>query len=738
MLFLSMGLFGNKIIGITLLAILVVRLIVVRNPRLILMSIAAAGSFMVAATIVNASLKATFPERLTNQQLKVYPDMLKTNGASFSYVGQLQNKPHHLVFYGRFKSQYQMRQVVNSKRPVLLTVSGKISDFTPATNVNQFDMQSYYHHQKVVKVFTIDDNYAIKYPQKLTMVDRIHQLRSEFNHYCATLPKTLRIYAMGLISGSRQSDFFDEMTGVKRLGLLHVFSISGMHVYYFLAIVGQLLGWLRLPKYYKAVIELACIAGYFVFSGGSPGLFRAVVMAVIAIVNSLFRIGLSRLDVWSLCLMINLILLPEAMFLMGVQLSYGLSLGLIVSDKFSYVKQTVFTNLLTIPILLFHVYEWHLLSVAINLIVLPLFGKVIFPLVITGVLVGVMMPVLVQPIDWVLRLFNDSLNWVSGLPGMVTYGKPSLIVVILALLLTFGFVIKKAHPKGLMISLCLLYVSTFLVIHFPTQGEVSMFDIGQGDSFLIRTPFNKTVTLIDTGGKVDFSNHAWERGTPNYQAKRLSINYLKSMGISRIDYLCVSHQDADHCGDLPAFIKEMKIKNILIPLGMDHNPNFMKRIAGRNPATKVIPVNDEMRVPDLPLSIFHPYEMGKGENHDSMVLSGRFGGLNWLFTGDLDRPGEIDTLQRHPQLSTDVLKVGHHGSKTASDPQFISQVRPKFAWISAGRNNRYHHPNIETIETLQQAHIKIYNTQTQGMVRYVYRNNAGHFETVLHEHEGNA
>lgn len=737
MLFLSMALFGNKIIGIILLIALAVRLLALRNVGLLVMTIGVSLGFIVTSTSINSKLKVDLPDQLENQVLKVYPDMVKTNGASFSYIGKLTGDAHKFVFYGRFKTQQQKRQLLESNEPILLRISGKVADFNPATNVNQFDMRQYYHHQKIARVVVIDEINSLGPSPQLTMVDRIHRLRCQFNHYCETLPKTLQIYSMGLISGSRQTDFFDEMTGVKKLGLLHVFSISGMHVYYFLAILNQFLAWLPLSKYGKAGIELVCIAAYFIFSGGSPGLFRAVVMAVIAIFNRLLQIRLSRLDIWSLCLMINLFLMPEAMFLMGVQLSYGLSLGLIVSDGLSYVKQTVLLNLLTLPILLYHVYEWHLLSVAVNIIVLPLFGKVIFPLVIFGVIAGKVLPMMVLLVEFGLKAFNDGLNWISMLPGLIIFGKPSLVVVIAMLLLTFCLVLKKVNHKRLIIGLGCLYVGTFLVIHFPLTGEITMFDIGQGDSFLVRAPMNRSVTLIDTGGKVDFSTQSWQRGVKNYQAKRLSINYLKSIGVSRIDYLCVSHQDADHCGDLPAYIQEMQIGTILIPLGMDKNPNFMKRIEGRHRATRVLPVNNEMRVNGLPLSIYHPYEPDLGENHDSMVLGATIGGLSWLFTGDLDRPGELDTISRHPELHADVLKVGHHGSKTASDPQFVTHIKPKIALISAGRNNRYHHPNVETLETLKRAGVIIYNTQTQGMVRYVYRHNSGHFETTLNEHEGN-
>jgi competence protein ComEC len=369
--------------------------------------------------------------------------------------------------------------------------------------------------------------------------------------------------------------------------------------------------------------------------------------------------------------------------------------------------------------------------------VLPLFGRTIFPLVIFGLLFGLVSSKLAIPVEWVLMAFNRSLNMVGRLPGMIVFGKPQLVVVLLMLGLTLIVMIhSKKRVRGYKVILAGLYLVTFIWIHFPIHGEVSMFDVGQGDSFLIRTPFNQSVTIIDTGGKVTFNQQQWRRVTENYQANRISINYLKSIGISRIDNICISHQDADHCGDLPAFIKELKIKRIIIPLGMDQNPGFVKRLSGKDPATVVMPVNDEFRVGGLPLIIFHPYQPGKGENHDSEVLGGRFGGLNWLFTGDLDRQGEMDTLQRHPSLRTDVIKVGHHGSRTSSDPAFISQIQPKIALISAGRHNRYHHPNEETLTTLKREHIRVLNTQKSGMVRYVYRNNNGFFESMLGHNEG--
>lgn len=732
----SMAIYGNHLIGLGLLAILCLRIGLLRSPQIMVICMLVAIIFAGVCWVTQLQLaQSTNQKTLT---VKIYPDTAKVDGANLAFIAKPEGADQKMVFYARLKDKGQQRLFMNEVKPIVVEAAGKVSDFLPATNLNQFDARKYYHHQKICHAFLVENFHIKGSPPKLSIVDRIHIIRSIFNHYCGRLPETLGIYATGLISGYRPNNFFDEMTGVKRLGLLHIFSISGMHVAYFLSIIDQLMAWLGISRFRKAVIAILFLGGYFIFSGGSPGLLRAVIMAIIGIINRVFKLGFSQLDIWSGSLMINLLILPETMFLMGVQLSYGLSLGLIASEKLSYIKQTVILNLLTVPILLFNIYEWHFLSVAVNLVVLPIFGRVIFPLVIVGVVSGLAGTMLIRPIDWLLHVFNDGLNSISQLPGMVVFGKPSLIIVLVMVTLTLLLAISdRRHSKRIMVGLLLTYLASFCWIHFPRYGEVTMFDIGQGDSFLIREPFNRSVTLIDTGGKVQFASEAWQRGTQKYQAKRLSINYLKSIGISKIDNLCVSHQDADHCGDLPAYIQEMDIGRILVPLGMDKNPGFMKRIADRRQTTKLLCVNDEMRVVGLPAEIYHPYLAGKGENHDSMVLGTQKGGLSWLFTGDLDRSGELDTIARHHGLTADVLKVGHHGSKTASDPQFISAIKPRIALISAGRNNRYGHPNDETLVTLKQHNVRIYNTQKQGMVRYIYRNNTGHFETVLKGNEGN-
>lgn len=166
----------------------------------------------------------------------------------------------------------------------------------------------------------------------------------------------------------------------------------------------------------------------------------------------------------------------------------------------------------------------------------------------------------------------------------------------------------------------------------------------------------------------------------------------------------------------------MKVKQITFPKGMEQQANFKRKVLplALKQHTQLIPITDKVRVPGLPLQIMHPFKSGHGANEDSVVLAGKFAGTTFLFMGDLDRAGERAIMSKYPDLKVDVLKLGHHGSKTASDPAFIRQVKPQLAIISAGRMNRYGHPNQETLTTLKKDQIQSMSTQKFGMISYQY------------------
>lgn len=253
-------------------------------------------------------------------------------------------------------------------------------------------------------------------------------------------------------------------------------------------------------------------------------------------------------------------------------------------------------------------------------------------------------------------------------------------------------------------------------------SEVVYFDIGQGDSTLIKTRFSKKVILIDTGGKVHFNTQRWQKAKELTKGETIIANYLLSKGITKIDQLYLTHQDTDHVGNFPDLSQKIKIKQIIVPKGMEDLASFKKRLAKSTVKKQdVYGVTDKMITNSGNLQLLHPFEKGKGTNEDSLVLWLEIAGKKYIFTGDLDQPGEEAVLKKYPYVTADVLKTGHHGSKTATGPDLVKKLKPKVAIISAGRNNRYGHPNKETLETLKRYDIPYYLTARDGMIKFTNR-----------------
>lgn len=215
-------------------------------------------------------------------------------------------------------------------------------------------------------------------------------------------------------------------------------------------------------------------------------------------------------------------------------------------------------------------------------------------------------------------------------------------------------------------------------------------------------------------------------------ATRTSINYLKSCGVSKIDTIYLSHHDLDHIGYLTSILQNFRVKQIVVPKGMEKQHSLIRLIpVNCQQVPQILPVVAGNKLPYSKLRVLHPFDEGEGKNEDSMVLIGIFGQLKFMFMGDLDRQGERNVIHRNPDLRVDVLKLGHHGSKTSSDSQFIRQLLPQIGIISAGRQNRYGHPNQETLITLRKNNVKSVSTQKYGMIRYRYYGNNYHWQTKL-------
>lgn len=231
--------------------------------------------------------------------------------------------------------------------------------------------------------------------------------------------------------------------------------------------------------------------------------------------------------------------------------------------------------------------------------------------------------------------------------------------------------------------------------------EIHYIDVGQGDSALVLC--DDEAMLID-GGKS--------------KASDVIYTYLKKQNVERLDYIVCSHADEDHIGGLSAPLSTIDVGGILAPkTGADTNSyrNIVRKAEERGIEIDNPKPGDEMKLGSSTVEFFGPItESESDRNNGSIVMKIVYGDTSFLFTGDAEREEEQEILNAGYDLSADVLKVGHHGSKNSTTYPFLREIMPKYAVISVGKGNSYGHPTEDTLSRLRDADVTVYRTDIQG------------------------
>ncbi|CZB04932.1 DNA internalization-related competence protein ComEC/Rec2 [Streptococcus suis] len=652
------------------------------------------------------------PEQVTTVQ--VIPDTIDINGDSLSFRGRADGQ-NYQVFY-KLTSQEEQTYFQNLADLVQLEVEAEVSLPAGQRNFKGFDYQAYLKTQGIYRTVKLTAIKKIVPVQSWNVFDWLSTWRRQALVYVKTnFPAPMSHYMTGLLFGELDSDF-DQMSDLySSLGIIHLFALSGMQVGFFIDKFRWILLRLGLTKETVDKLQIPFSLVYAGLTGFSVSVVRSLVQKILG------NLGLRKLDNFAVTVFICLLILPRFLLTAGGVLTFTYAFLLTVFDfeDLGQVKKAAVESLSIslgiLPVLMTYFYAFQPLSILLTFVFSFVFDVLLLP--------GLSVIFLLSPVvkmTWVNGFFvfmEKIIVWVADL-GLRPWilGKPSelvLLLLLVSLFLLYDFHRRKKWLLGLSLVLALL----FFITKHPLENEVTVLDIGQGDSIFLRDMRGRTV-LIDVGGRVDFAaKEAWQERSRQANAERTLIPYLHSRGVDRIDSLVLTHTDTDHVGDVLEVAKQVQIGRIVVSPGSLTVPDFVATLKKINVPVHVVKVGDRLSIFDSYLEVLYPDGTGDGGNNDSIVLYGRLLETNFLFTGDLEQ-GELDLIETYPNLPVDVLKAGHHGSKGSSYPEFLDHIGAKIALVSAGENNRYKHPHQETLERFDSRNIQVYRTDQQGAIRF--------------------
>ena len=648
--------------------------------------------------------------------IQLLPDTIKVNGDALSFRAQSGSRTFQ-IFY-QLQTQEEQAYFKHLNHGLELRIKGELETPTKQRNFMGFDYQAYLKTQGIYHLLKISQILEKRPAEPRDLIGLLSSWRRKalvwvHQHF----PQPMSHYMTGLLFGFLDVEFEEMSQLYSNLGIIHLFALSGMQVAFFLDAFRRF--FLRLGLEQEKVTTL--LYPFSLLYAGMTGFSVSVVRSLIQ--KLLAQQGLKGMENMGMTLLLLLLFLPSSLLTAGGLLScaFAFILTLTSSEEEKsgiqkVVKESLVLILGVLPFLIYFFGEYQPWSLPLTFVFSLLFDVLLLP----GLSVVFLLSFLYPLTFWnsFFIWMEKSMEYIASVTSQsLVFGQPSIYFFLLLLfLLACLYEMRKIKKWRYLFLLLVCFV--FTLVKHPLENEITVIDIGQGDSILLRDWRGKTI-LIDTGGKVDFGQkEAWRNRKSTSNAERTLLPYLKSRGIDQIDHMVLTHTDTDHMGDLEVLATRVRIKEINISKGSLKKDSFVRLLKRLNLPVETLEAGDQLSIFDGSAEVLYPVEVGDGSNNDSLVLYGRFYGWSFLFTGDLEEEGEKTLLARYPQLRVDILKAGHHGSKGSSHPAFLKQIQAKIALISAGEKNRYQHPHQETLERFKELQIAVFRTDQQGAIRF--------------------
>lgn len=506
----------------------------------------------------------------------------------------------------------------------------------------------------------------------------------------------------------------DVYTKYQKIGVSHLFAVSGMHVSLISIVLLKLLNRIKERKRY--IIVSIFLSIYLFLTNFTISMVRATFQFILFFINKSFKLNIDNSNLVLLLFSILVIINPYNIYNIGFLFSFIISFTLIRCSKLikgKFIIKSLKTSLISffssMPVLINNFFEVNFLGIILNIIYIPFVSYILFPLS----LVTVLFPSLDNILYMFISYFEKITDFFSNIKFLSFSICKMNIILIIMYYIIFIYILKR--KKSLVYKIIIAIISLIFLINNGriVNSEVSILDVGQGDSSLIRLK-NKNI-LIDTGGNINYDI-----------SKNILIPYFKSVGIKKIDYLVLTHGDYDHMGEAINLVENFKVEKVIFNCGSYNDlENELIEVLDKK-KIKYYSCIKELNIDNNKLHFLQTKEYDN-ENENSNVIYTELNGYKFMFMGDAGVGKEKDILEKYNVSKIDVLKIGHHGSKTSSDKNFIDEMNPKYSVISVGKNNRYGHPNKEVLNNLDNS--KIYRTDQDGSIMFKIKNNKLKIET---------
>ena len=616
--------------------------------------------------------------------------------------------------------------IENYKLGDVLKIEGELIKPSNNTIPNLFNYKSYLYYNNIFYTININsyikitDNDNILCNIKNYLIKKINKIDKSSN------------YLHALILGDDRYIGDDINNIYQSIGISHLFAISGMHISILSGIILFILRRINMNKLFSYLITILFLIFYLFLTGCSPSILRATILFILLSINKLFKLNIKTFNVFLLTISIIIFIDPLIIFKVGFQFSTVISGGLIlfspiISKKNNYLSKLLMTSfvsfLLGIPICIYNFYQLNILSPIYNLFFVPFMSILIFPLT----LLTIIFPILTNLLNITIKLLELFSNICYLIPSNLIFMRPSIYIIILYYVIIFFVLNYWKNNKRVLWIFIFLLMFHYNYNHLSKNEYIVFLDVGQGDSFLMYSKGESI--LIDTGGRIQYSMETWDKRkhASNISNSKI-IPMLKSNGIKKINYMILTHGDYDHMGEAINLVENFKVEKVIFNCG-EFNELELDLIKVLD-KKKILYYSciKELNIDDNKLYFLQTKEYDN-ENDNSNVIYTELNNYKFLFMGDAGVEVEDDLIGKYNLKDIDVLKVGHHGSKTSSGEKFINKINPKYGVISVGKNNRYGHPNKDVLDNLEDS--KIYRTDQDGSIIFKIKNNKLQIETCV-------